>query len=397
MDIEEQYDKIFHYCYYRIRDKNVAEDITQEVFLRFYNSNYVEQQKEIRYLYTIARNICIDEYRKRNIYKSQIEQLERCDGTGQTWKAESDGGAFAEAIIEKLYIENLLVALSDEERDLLVLRFVNDEPISLICDELNISRFALYRSIRNIKKKLNEENNKNTRNNENNVMSKDGWNNKNNENTKRNTNNETTLCFIMSQFSYISWYVWCISLFALIAAIFIIVMKVESTDSITVVSASIPFVAMAAVMESFRSKYYGMSELESVTKVSFRGIYFARTSCIGMVHIVILSCLIIMIGRKSENGYLVTGAMILIPYLITSILNTKIERTQIGRKSIFACITVSVLISGSMILLNNQMKNHRDFLPSIQPIIWYIVILALMAIHFFEIKKTIRQEVYAWN
>ena len=152
-------------------------------------------------------------------------------------------------------------------------------------------------------RKYNKKNNKNTRNNENNVMSKDGWNNKNNENTKRNTNNETTLCFIMSQFSYISWYVWCISLFVLIAAIFIIVMKVESTDSITVVSASIPFVAMAAVMESFRSKYYGMSELESVTKVSFRGIYFARTSCIGIVHIVILSCLIIMIGRNSENGY----------------------------------------------------------------------------------------------
>ena len=246
-------------------------------------------------------------------------------------------------------------------------------------------------------RKYNEESNKNTRNNENNVMSKDGWNNKNNENNKLTTNNETTLRFIMSQFAYISWYVWCISLFVLIAAIFIIVMKVESTDSITVVSASIPFVAMAAVMESFRSKYFGMSELESVTKVSFRGIYFARTSCIGMVHIVILSCLIIMIGRNSENEYLVTGAMILIPYLITSILNTKIERTQIGRKSIFACITVSVLISGSMILLNNQMKNHRDFLPSIQPIIWYIVILALMAIHFFEIKKTIRQEVYAWN
>ena len=78
------------------------------------------------------------------------------DGTGQTGKAESDGGAFAETIIEKLYIENLLAVLSDEERDLLVLRFVNDEPISLICDELNISRFALYRRIRNIKKKLRE-------------------------------------------------------------------------------------------------------------------------------------------------------------------------------------------------------------------------------------------------
>lgn len=72
MDIEEQYDKIFHYCYYRIRDKNVAEDITQKVVLRFYNSNYVEQQKEIRYLYTIARNLCIDEYRKRNIYGRMV-------------------------------------------------------------------------------------------------------------------------------------------------------------------------------------------------------------------------------------------------------------------------------------------------------------------------------------
>lgn len=246
-------------------------------------------------------------------------------------------------------------------------------------------------------RKYNEESNKNTRNNKNNIMNRDNWNNKNNENNKLTTNNETTLRFIMSQFSYISWYVWCVSLFVLIAAIFIIVMKIEATDSITVIAAIIPFVAMAAVMESFRSKYFGMSELESVTKVSFRGIYFARMSCIGMVHIVIISCLIILIGRNSENGYLVTGAMILIPYLITSILNTKIERTQIGRKSIFACITVSVLISGSMILLNNQMKNHRDFLSSIQPIIWYIAILALIAINFFEIKKTIRQEVYAWN
>ena len=82
-----------------------------------------------------------------------MEQLERSDKIGQTGKAESDGGAFAETIIEKLYIENLLAVLSEEERDLLVLRFVNDEPISLICDEL---RFALYRKIRSIKKKLKE-------------------------------------------------------------------------------------------------------------------------------------------------------------------------------------------------------------------------------------------------
>lgn len=107
-------------------------------------------------------------------------------------------------------------------------------------------------------RKYNEESNKNTRNNKNNIMNRDNWNNKNNENNKLTTNNETTLRFIMSQFSYISWYVWCVSLFVLIAAIFIIVMKIEATDSITVIAAIIPFVAMAAVMESFRSKYFNV-------------------------------------------------------------------------------------------------------------------------------------------
>lgn len=144
MNIEEQYDKIFHYCYYRIRNKDDAEDITQEVFLRFYNGNYVDQQKEICYLYTIARNLCIDEYRKRKTCELRTEQI------------ESDEGLFAENMVEKLYIENLLAKLSEEERDLLVLRFVNDEAVSLICEELNISRFSLYRKIKSIKKKLKE-------------------------------------------------------------------------------------------------------------------------------------------------------------------------------------------------------------------------------------------------
>ena len=204
-------------------------------------------------------------------------------------------------------------------------------------------------------------------------------------------NNETTLQFIVSQFSYISWYVWGISLLALIAAIFGI--NIQFTGSTMMISAFIPFVAMAAVIESFRSKYHRMSELECVTKVSFRGIYFARISCIGLVHIIVLACLIFIVGRNSEKGYLVTGAMIIIPYLMTSIVNTEIERTEIGRKSIFACITVSVLVSGIMIFLNMQ----EDFLRTVQPAVWYIAILMLFVADFFEIKKTIRQEAYAWN
>ena len=35
IDLEEQYDKIYRYCYYKLHHREKAEDITQEAFLRF--------------------------------------------------------------------------------------------------------------------------------------------------------------------------------------------------------------------------------------------------------------------------------------------------------------------------------------------------------------------------
>ena len=35
IDLREEYDKIFRYCYIRVRDRHTAEDLTQETFLRY--------------------------------------------------------------------------------------------------------------------------------------------------------------------------------------------------------------------------------------------------------------------------------------------------------------------------------------------------------------------------
>ena len=35
MDLESAYDKIYRYVYFKMNDQTVAEDITQETFLRF--------------------------------------------------------------------------------------------------------------------------------------------------------------------------------------------------------------------------------------------------------------------------------------------------------------------------------------------------------------------------
>lgn len=142
MNIEENYDKIFRYCYYRIRDKQVAEDITQETFLRFLKSDYVNQQKEIRYLYVIARNLCIDESRKRKMYELPPDY------------EVSDEGECSEEMVGKMYMDSILAELTDEERDLLVLRYVNEESVAVICEELQISRFSLYRKLKSVTGKL---------------------------------------------------------------------------------------------------------------------------------------------------------------------------------------------------------------------------------------------------
>ena len=35
MNLEDQYDRIFKYLYFRLHDRHIAEDLTQEAFLRF--------------------------------------------------------------------------------------------------------------------------------------------------------------------------------------------------------------------------------------------------------------------------------------------------------------------------------------------------------------------------
>ena len=140
MNLEDKYNKIYRYCYYRVRNKDVAEDLTQETFLRFFESNYQEKGREMNYLYTIAKNLCINEI-KNNVLTLQNEEI-------------ADESVFDEDLVEKIHIRNLLMKLPDDDREVLILRYMNGETVSDISKLLGISRFALYRKIQNAKKEL---------------------------------------------------------------------------------------------------------------------------------------------------------------------------------------------------------------------------------------------------
>ena len=135
MDIEEQYDKIYRYCYFKIFDKQLAQDITQETFLRFYKQElHLDNGKYLAYLYTIARNLCIDEFRKKTVDSLEDFEEEAIYDPCEEW-------------IDNLTLRSIIGKLPQEDQELIFLRYVNEMPITSICSIMGISRFAIYRKL----------------------------------------------------------------------------------------------------------------------------------------------------------------------------------------------------------------------------------------------------------
>ena len=145
MDIEEQYDKIYRYCYFKMYDDQIAQDITQETFLRFCKQGLnLGSDNELPYLYTIAKNLCIDHFRRRT-----VESLEEI-----TEEVIDDP---TEDLISNLTLRMTISKLPEDEQELIFLRYVNEVSITTICKITGLSRFAVYRKLSKSLKWLKEE------------------------------------------------------------------------------------------------------------------------------------------------------------------------------------------------------------------------------------------------
>lgn len=145
MDIEEQYDKIYRYCYFKIYNKQLAEDITQETFLRFFRQNLnIDNSKELAYLYTIARNLCVDTFRKKT-----VESLDKIEEEATYDPSDKWADDFA--------LKSIIAKLPKDEQELLLLRYANELPINSICKITGLSRFAIHRRLSKALKLLKEE------------------------------------------------------------------------------------------------------------------------------------------------------------------------------------------------------------------------------------------------
>lgn len=140
IELEEQYDRIYRYCYYKLRHQQKAEDITQETFLRYLERGGIgDDGRPLAFLYTIARNLCTDEFRRR-----KIEKLPE----------DLPGTDFQEKLEDTIVVRQALMELSEQERELILLRYVNEVPVADLAKLYGISRFSLYRETKKVLKKL---------------------------------------------------------------------------------------------------------------------------------------------------------------------------------------------------------------------------------------------------
>lgn len=158
--------KIFSYIMMVVRDKDLAEDLFQDTFIKVINTlrlgNYREEGKFNQWIMRITRNLIIDHFRKNQ----KMSFVDNNNENGNFF----DNFSEATHSIEQIMITNqiheslrsLITLLPEKQQEVLVMRLYKDLSFKEIADLTNVSiNTALGRmryAILNLRKMVEEKN-----------------------------------------------------------------------------------------------------------------------------------------------------------------------------------------------------------------------------------------------
>ncbi len=128
--IRSLYDFVFMY----LRDHFKTDEITQDVFLSIYKAarSYLPQKKFVVWMYSIARNQCLNVLQKKGIKSQSFHDM--AEFTATEGKEHLDD-AEAKAKI----IHNIITSLSEVDREIVILRYFQDLPFKAIGEVLGLA------------------------------------------------------------------------------------------------------------------------------------------------------------------------------------------------------------------------------------------------------------------
>lgn len=146
-------DAIYRHIYFRIFNRDAAKDLMQDTFARTWD--YLRKGKEVQnlkaFLYKVANNLIIDEYRKKK--EISLDGLQK-----NGFDAESRDQEKIAIEIENSNTLRHIRKLEPHHRDILVMRYVNDLSIREIAEIIgqseNVVSVRINRGVKELKKLL---------------------------------------------------------------------------------------------------------------------------------------------------------------------------------------------------------------------------------------------------
>jgi RNA polymerase sigma-70 factor, ECF subfamily len=147
--------RIFRMIFYRTRSREDAEDICQDVFLQAYRSlkKLKEPERFASWLFRIAVNRVNDHHRRQK-FRSLFSVLHDTDGEDEADSPAERESDTMDAIVRKEFwhkVETMLTQLSKMEKEVFLLRFMDDLGLKEIAEILHKSESTvkthLYRAL----------------------------------------------------------------------------------------------------------------------------------------------------------------------------------------------------------------------------------------------------------
>jgi RNA polymerase sigma-70 factor (ECF subfamily) len=157
-------DAVITFCYAFVRDRQAAEDLAQETFLRVYRSagRYRPLAKFTTWLYRIAANLCINEL-KRSRLRRAVSLDEPAgpdpDGTRIVERVASDARqplSEAETREAHALVEQAIERLPEEQRTTLVMVEYHNLSYREIADVLGVTVSAIKMRVKRARETLRE-------------------------------------------------------------------------------------------------------------------------------------------------------------------------------------------------------------------------------------------------
>lgn len=133
-------DEIVDFIALRIQDRDEAQDIVQNLFLRLLSGHRLTTEQTLPCLvYTMARHLVADYYRRRRVYEEYEHYIRRTDDCDETMESVFS----VHQIVE--HMERSLARLSEDCREVYRLHIYGGMKVSEISQHLNVA----YKKVEN--------------------------------------------------------------------------------------------------------------------------------------------------------------------------------------------------------------------------------------------------------